>query len=757
MWKGNSAIRPSNEDASERNLSQRKVQRKVQQEQDAKYTNRHIQEVKQLHIPDYNDDPVTTAWMSQPWHDRYRQQVPPWPFHVYVLRRAEAVLAAQDFPSRFVTWLHELGFMASKDGCDPHFEFYGRAFTNSISCMDHHRREVQHRNRNGLFPRLPPSCHERRGDLGYRGFVLIIDSEAWQDAGLLYAEFDREQFDRDSNWHCVYPGLECVARAVRVDHSTLIHILSCTFNDAGGKWQQEDLARKNDGGFSPALYPAMDPVANQDADAALPIIDMGSSPFDTYQPERLADSEDPSCAPGQMQFNVQKLWASPDASPHIHSRVYEDTLGWQTESVWDSCVSDSRPNFTFTLYLAASVPPFHATALFNCVNRDLLAAAPWTLDVVRNLPDLASALHHHDHEASRRLPERTGLPSPVTACMRMILRKIAGHVLPAELVSLIEEQCCPPDYVDFSCIPTRPFEHVFLYLNGSMQQAGPQVVYSRRVGSTFKLREDESNLPQTHRFICDDDRDCQLYISYMQFFRLVTDELHTIWSLCGPRYDLSAELMPRITMIHHFPQQSKPGGLEASVLPWEFSLILEGTKPVMLHHRGLDLLFHNQIKISEATSSAKEEPPCSVQLRFETLRAPKDMRTQSWSTLRTIRSSRHPSDSTGCTLYPNRTKKFESDPYSDDVDNGAKGSAGMLIWWRVQCKSFEGGKSYRIRFPDRMCLDRWTFGTVDNREGPYNLPPVEVTVEGEREFIIAIPRWEEEDDQDEEEEEEEQF
>jgi hypothetical protein len=54
-----------------------------------------------------------------------------------------------------------------------------------------------------------------------------------------------------------------------------------------------------------------------------------------------------------------------------------------------------------------------------------------------------------------------------------------------------------------------------------------------------------------------------------------------------------------------------------------------------------------------------------------------------------------------------------------------------VLWWqhRVRYGTLKSGRQYAFRLKPGITIPRWTYGTVVDREGPFNLPPIPITVD----------------------------
>jgi hypothetical protein len=60
--------------------------------------------------------------------------------------------------------------------------------------------------------------------------------------------------------------------------------------------------------------------------------------------------------------------------------------------------------------------------------------------------------------------------------------------------------------------------------------------------------------------------------------------------------------------------------------------------------------------------------------------------------------------------------------------------------WSPCSESLRDGERYTLKLDDDIAVPMWTFGTLEGGlKGPFNLPPMPVTLEGQTEFIYRAP------------------
>lgn len=674
---------------------------------------------------DHNGEHVRIAWVARESYDVYAEKLPPFPFQVYILSSAEKTLQDLDFPPNFVDLVERTTFLSAH----AHFEFYSSGFNNILACTAHQRREVESRNRNAIWPRLISSWAGQRG-WGYKGLILVIDRDQWESNGVIVAEFGAHGL-RHEEAVDLPGGDETVLWAERKYMPTdLRSSLLRAWSEVGHTWAQSDLERHNRGGFSPALYPAVDPSAHHDAEHDEEA-DVDAEPLTGESHPEPMETDD--CEAANPEVTMEDLSKSPQVLEGLKNVTYQGHAGWETTSVWKASLSKTRPPFAFTLYLASDTLPFAAEALFASLDRELLSNAAWTLDIVRNVPDIQSALHHYSHETRCRTPART---EKRLKCVRMLLEKICAASLPEELLQLMEELLVPPTYPTYSAPPHRVFHDMFLFLDSSAQLTGPRVIYANHYRDHHVVTSDEErpvNSPSQPK-----DPILKLHVTDLQSWRLVSDELHIVWSLCSPRlkilptdlpwFSMGLDIPSIFTLSPHFQRYEEHN--EGYYAP--ASLTLHGAGPITVHDpRSLsDELWHEGVEITDVDKNTKLP---TVPLESNNI---SDQRTSSWSEDPMMRSRDLEDDGSGAMLMT--VSLQEEKPCL---------MPSRYEWWLAQYEAglLEHNHDYIVSVRNDCAVKRWTYGSVPGLKGPYNLPPI--PVHGEKEcrfkFIVTGPEVDE--------------
>jgi len=712
-------------------------------------------EVKSTTIKDHDGEAVTLSWCPR-GRRADLERVPPFPFQVYVLKSAAATAADADFPTNFALFAENLGGLPNAD-TQYRFEVYSQSQPSILACVEHQRQEVKWRNRNGIWPRLVSDWAEypdpvtNHGPPGYQGFILVVDTNTWENNGIIFVSFDPAAYANPAEfwaWNFASHGdIDVVHAAVHDDLDRFTEELERWWRHAGGEWTQNDLARRNDGGFSPALYPAVDPAAHEDAEyededeaeaedqEVAPLSDLEA---DRDVAERVAEDGFDDGFPSLIYdtFRPNELWVLPSAQDkRFRTETHEDTAGHCTVSVWDSKKSALRPPFSFTLYCSRGAP-FAAEAVFGCLNKGLIADEAWTLDVKRGFETLDAAYGYHSREAARRTPSRV---EQRRHCIQLILHKIASQHLPTELLDHVEQYLVPPVAPTYANDPSRPFENFFLYFDPGPSKPlseGPLLVYSK------PLLDPPTHAPRRYAGVTGQrepgeqqryQRDL-LRVRNLRFWYRVADELHILWSLCSPRSEAIAPAeLPAIHLRIEVPRLFTESDIEHPRLnhpPAHCFLILNYSEPVTLHQNfpTISRLVYESLELTDLTTGFTYPPLPYSYPSSDTIHC-----TDSWASTAKLGLRRVPPRGIPEADLP-QSPFHTLEPHTLCRSFNVQGI--VEVWW--QKVLLEGrlldGHEYALRLNDHAEVSRWTFGRLGALKGPYNLPPLPLRLEKEVRF-----------------------
>ena len=669
-----------------------------------------ILRTKHFSIKDHNEDEVSIAWRTE-FRSVRNDTLPPFPFQVYILSSANQVAEDVNFPLELAASIRDEE--PENDIFRFHFQVYHRPFPNILACIAHQNREILHRNRNGIAPRMISRWTQT--DNGYKGQVIVIDMNDWIDSGVLIVDFDPAENDNRGQipeWNRAYDGDIDLVNARRIDRTrSLIYSLANLWHNAGASWTEDDLQRRNDGGTSPVLYPAIDPASHYDAEhEEVHELDGTALPGPATQADN--DDNDDGLPRIIDTFDPFELFLQEHELREYRAETYSDLLGLPVTSVWSSKLSRTRPEFSFTLYLAFDFfdkLQVHPKALFRCLNKGLVSQEAWTLDIVKNMPSLDAAFQYHSRATAQRTSERC---QRRRACIHLIVRKIAGSKLPSEILEHIEDLLLPPAIPKYSARPFRPLKDVFMYLDKGLQYTGPLLVYSNPDDSRI-------NLHATHSGSVSGS---VLRLVYQRYWHRVADELHVLWGSCSPRCVETEELaFPKAELELLVP--------EACVWRSQFGIqFINGYVDVKItfhSDREIVIPYHHGLFSHDLWDECVDILDLETGERL----APLGHVAQTWpicinSWAQTVEQGFR----AGAHTFMDPENSFRSFKANERRNLELRPTA---VWWHwlVSKGMLKGGRRYAFQLRPGIMIPRWTYGTVGNREGPFNLPPIPITVD----------------------------
>lgn len=331
-----------------------------------------------LSIKDHDANDAILTWCSKFYDEDPVEKAPPFPFQVYLTNNAkEAVKDVKGFAERFVSYIewiggiphhsghcaedrcsqrqcrHEPGFHEDEHGsrnlkdyasfCHYRFEIYCKPLTNILACVAHQRREVQCRNRNGVWPHMVSSWTTLGS--GYKGRIIVIDRDDWAETGLVLVGFDPAQYESGQNytfWNVAQKGDHPVVEAGRVGAKSILRErLRAWWVNAGHSWTEAHLDRRNKGAISPVLYPAIDPAAHLDVEHdEVYELDDTSLPG----PPQQSNSVHPDTGDCLIKDTLDKseLFLRDNDLGDLRNESYSDIFGLPVTSIWNTKRSSLR-------------------------------------------------------------------------------------------------------------------------------------------------------------------------------------------------------------------------------------------------------------------------------------------------------------------------------------------------------------------------------------------------------------------------------
>lgn len=687
-------------------------------------------EVYTATIHDHSGNNIHLVWNPLiDTEERPSEKPYPFPFQVYMTQSAAHTAQDSSFPTEFCLTIDKNGRVSDGD-CLYRFEIYSQPLSNVLACVAHQRKEVDYRNRNGIVPRLVSSW--TTNDEGYKGRIIVIDRDDWLDTGPVLVHFDPVEYDQPSTfdfWNVAGEGDRDIVRATRCQPMPLLRQrLTEWWHGAGFSWTQEDLIRRNEGGFSPALYPAVDPISHYDADHE-DIHELDGEPLANPTAlqaaiEDVHDEDDPKICD---TFNKSVLFQKAESLPDLREEVYSDSFGFPVTSVWSSKRSKLRPSFSMTLYLGFDMLPIQPKALFACLNKGLIADEAWTLDVVQNMPSLDAAFAYHARSSARRRPEQV---AETKQCMQMVLEKIANQRLPSELLEYMEDLLVSPEIPSYASRPARVFKNVFMYLDSRYPSTGPLLVYSnstelwngaaaRRAG--FENPSEILTYGGWKEACFEDD---MLRVVFLRYWHRVADEIHILWSMCSPRSPSSNYTdLPHVTLKLSIPplhQDPHDFTVSASI---HYELLLHSNHPIIVP-RQYPLSHEVWTEAIEIVDLETDElvPPLPTP---RNLWDHYDYPFTSWAPHNRslgLRGIQHPHSMLQI-LRP-------------DESSGVMRTS--FDWSYLRDLNYHrvlvNGREYAARLKSGVTLPRWTYYGDGVAKGPFNLSPIPVRMEEEVRF-----------------------
>ncbi|KAI7485948.1 hypothetical protein KC351_g3581 [Hortaea werneckii] len=334
-------------------------------------------------VKDHEGGDVSLTWFIIGEKTRSRcGSIPTLPYQVYI---TNAALEGSDVPAldQFCAAMYDLhhGGLASR----PHrrFDIYQTPQENSLACVEHQRKEVQWRNRNGIWPPLVSnwSTSDRGGD---RGFILVIDSADIVKHGISLVCFDPDEYHdpmkRRRVWHL--PGdagdLDLV-RGIKIRNK--LSLIDWLRHIERNPWSGRSSSRVQPPAVGAAPYDDAEDGENEDDELLNLEQQVGGAVNEIADDSSEDEAPQPNGKPRIIdRFRLNELWTLSGLGMKQYGiETYEDSQSQFTISVWDSTLSATRPHFSVTLY-CGSAATFSAESLFRCLNKGLVRKQPWTLD-----------------------------------------------------------------------------------------------------------------------------------------------------------------------------------------------------------------------------------------------------------------------------------------------------------------------------------------------------------------------------------------
>ncbi|KAI4718195.1 hypothetical protein E4T48_05619 [Aureobasidium sp. EXF-10727] len=306
-------------------------------EQAAALPSRNSQTIDRTSL-DHCSAPVKIAW-ARTWSrtNGYSSSLPPFPFHVYIIRRADSLLVDEVLTDEILCRIH------TQQLADPrlHLELFTAVQDNIFACVEHYEQEKTFRKLKSRAPYMPD-----------KNCFLVIDADSWKIEGLLSVRYTKENTHLPYNMTAErYKSWDHLATRLREEWSgqgmaTIEELLDAQNLSRG--WP-----------IDTDLYPEGGP--NQSVNGMT-----------------LAAYEQPPCSPHQPADEVLDFKS---ISIHVNGTVAEkreDSGGFAYTALrYDT---SQPPHFVFYLFvLGRYISSEDTLKVFTRLNTGLLANISWTL------------------------------------------------------------------------------------------------------------------------------------------------------------------------------------------------------------------------------------------------------------------------------------------------------------------------------------------------------------------------------------------
>lgn len=397
------------------------------------------------------------------------------PFQVYILESAKSLASDIDFPNKLRSYIASNdACIRFNENCRWRLEIFTCPQASVLDCINHHEQEKQHRKSVGIGPIMLN-----------RKELVIVDNDDWESTGLLAVEYTAQLLGRDGSerefenhindhpsWEddeeeLALPGLRQDLHVQRHPHVNQFaeHFLQIVWDDEGHEWALSSLMERN-----VALgWPDEPHLLESNTLPDKPVAKQITRGYLRHEKRPRLEDEDEDCDDEEYNYHewedlitygerCDPDTAMPKSIMHSLRRpaspvqismqdldltgveVREDIDSFGVKHIDCSHVSHAASNtfVSYSLYVIGqrSEP---LQSLFALLNSKLLQRVPWKLHIY-TMPDLPSALAHHNDEMAGRPPFN---------------RSPTSYAGPRE----------------------QPQSHIFLYLDGNTAlDDGPKIV-----------------------------------------------------------------------------------------------------------------------------------------------------------------------------------------------------------------------------------------------------------------------------------------
>ncbi|THY74105.1 hypothetical protein D6C86_09429 [Aureobasidium pullulans] len=645
-------------------------------------------------LDDHSSSPVKIAWSRT---NGDSSPFPPFPVHVYLIRGVDSLAADEVLADQLLYCLHK------QQLADPcwHLELFTAVRDNIFACVEHYQQEKISRRLGSQAPYVPD-----------KNCFLVIDSDKWKEEGLLSVRYTKE--------NASLPYNVMAERYKNWDH--LATRLRDEWSDQGMISIEELLDGENLARGWPIdlnLYPE-------------------SGPDQSVNGMTLAAFEQ---SPSSALQSADEALDFESISVHVNGAVAEqcqDSDGFPYTALrYDS---SQTPRFVFYLFvLSRDISTEDSLKVFTRLNTGLLADVSWTLHLYSNAT-MSSAY------------------SIFAQAMSPIGRTDTSTQVPSSYAR-----------------PSLQIYHdVYMCLDASKPQPDGPCFTLSRPGPNPSPRSDYDpndldHIP-THpdKYAGEPDR-LDLYTFNPGSWELASDMLHTYFALSSHTQAVTRSLpsssstSPSISL--RISVNSELSSDASIPSPIELFITSRAPAPLTLNVKGtiFDTSdWYSYLRIVQAGSSAELsiKPANEESNRVFSL----GERLLDYGFTKRVANTGDDRPPHLITLYPNvpvqlpvqrplpasflanlRPDENEYDKRFLD-DHKAEGQALFntsnifqnSLHERYQ-GSWEVGKRYAFELRDNATVPRWTWGTVEQLQGPYGLPALAIGMEeGEnREFVLV--------------------
>lgn len=632
-------------------------------------------------VHDHDSFLVKIAWARS---EREHSPLPPFPFHVYLIRGAESLEADETIPDKLLCYLRCQAL------CDPrwHLEVYTSVQDNVFACVYHHEKEKNFRKDDRESPYMP---------INY--CFLVVDSENWEKEGLLSVEYAIDG-----------ASLPYAVNAARYTHwGSLAYHLRHQWIDQGTTFTEELLDEENAARGWP--------------------IDLDLYDEDGPKPEltELAlfgktTSETSIASPSSGKIDLSDT----DVEGIIEEQR-EDSARAPYTALWHS--SRRGPFFTFCLFLGGHdiMSSRDRLSVFARLNSGLLAKVSWTLHLYFGATMSSSfSIYSQEMKTRRHLNTSANMPPSYAGLPLQQFRNIYMYF------KMQTPQRAGPTFV----LSDRIYEHICLPQDEGFEDRPQQLeLITLDLGSW----DAAADMLHTYHTLCSQIQPIASSLSptspRISMRISVQPEYHSAPSVSSPvKLEVISHACDPITVnvcdtIFHTTHWTSCLRIMSAETANELPRSQSAREPYAGRAWGSRLRDYGFAKRVLCTG---DEEGDEASPHLVTLHPGVPIRLPVQRPLPAAMLAEMDPDEN------NNDKEFLE-------EHAAKGEAHFNTTatyppslYRQYEGSWEAGRKYHIDLRDGTMIPRWTWGTEADLKGPFGLPAlgVEMEVEGDREFVL---------------------